>query len=274
MSPHPTHKQDSPKSCKGKAKGARRVSNLSEEQRNKKRENDRIAQQNIRRRNKELIEKLQQEVEILRTRDRVDVVCRLMTRNEELEKEVRMLRKHLFIHAGRPYHPGSDTLSPNGPQSGSSGNGDNSNEYSLSSQHQTTPFGSSPYIATAAATSTHPYDQWPSSVVPVSSTGVTVNSVESSPGASGTGDDFATPATTTAAAYAHTTADGIPVSQSGNTSAPSLGSSKDAEYEDLDAGSVNDSYTTHSVPQSSTYIHEPPWSVYPTGAYYSQAAAI
>lgn len=83
--------------------GARRVSNLSEEQRNKKRENDRIAQQNIRRRNKELIEKLQQEVEDLRKRDRVDMVSRLIRRNRELENEVHALRKTLFLHTGRPY---------------------------------------------------------------------------------------------------------------------------------------------------------------------------
>jgi hypothetical protein len=83
--------------------GARRVSNLSEEQRNKKRENDRIAQQNIRRRNKELIEKLQQEVEFLRKLDRVDLVKRLMRRNKDLEDEVLLLRKTLFLHTGRPY---------------------------------------------------------------------------------------------------------------------------------------------------------------------------
>ncbi len=91
--------------------GARRVSNLSEEQRNKKRENDRIAQQNIRRRNKELIEKLQQEVEFLRKLDRVDLVKRLMRRNKDLEEEVLMLRKTLFLHTGRPY-PASGTPFP------------------------------------------------------------------------------------------------------------------------------------------------------------------
>ncbi|KAG7286388.1 hypothetical protein NEMBOFW57_008697 [Staphylotrichum longicolle] len=175
MSPRPAEREPSKPSSKGKGKGARRVSNLSEEQRNKKRENDRIAQQNIRRRNKELIEKLQQEVDFLRKLDRVDLVKRLMRRNKDLEDEVLMLRKALFLHTGRPYPAASsfdvDGLPPGGHA------GDNYVPHA---------FGS-PYLG-----ATHPYDQWPSSVVPVPST-VTANSVESSPGASGPGEDF-TPA--------------------------------------------------------------------------------
>ena len=83
-------------------------------------------------------------------------------------------------------------------------------------------FGS-PYLAAS-----NPYDQWPSSVVPVPST-VTVNSVESSPGASVVGEDF-TPA------YVHTS---LPIMDgpvmSGHTSAPSLDSSK-GDYQEIDAG--------------------------------------
>jgi hypothetical protein len=146
------------------------------------------------------------------------------------------------------------------------------------------PFGS-PYIAAA-----NPYDQWPSSVVPVPST-VTVNSVESSPGASGPGDDF-TPT------YGHTA---VPVMDGGamtsNTSAPGLNSSK-LEYQELDAGMGSagleahhgciisfanrrwrsgpptNSYPSQGVQQSSTYLPESPWPVYPTGTYYSQATAL
>ncbi|KAK4042662.1 hypothetical protein C8A01DRAFT_44411 [Parachaetomium inaequale] len=245
MSPHSAHKE-LPKTPKGKGKGARRVSNLSEEQRNKKRENDRIAQQNIRRRNKELIDKLQQEVDILRKLDRVDMVKRLMRRNQELEDEVHMLKKTLFLR-GRPYTPGFevDVLPSGGHPS----------DYNV--PHT---FGS-PYLGAA-----NPYDQWPSSVVPVPST-VTVNSVESSPGASGPGEDF-TPT------YGHTA---VPVMDGGamasSTSAPGLDSSK-LEYQELDAGPPTNSYPNQSVQQSSTYLQESPWPVYSTGTYYSQPTTL
>ncbi len=213
--------------------GARRVSNLSEEQRNKKRENDRIAQQNIRRRNKELIEKLQQEVEFLRKLDRVDLVKRLMKRNKELEDEVFALRKTLFIHTGRPYTSSSSMY----PRSRSS------TTFSLARLTRPTDleieglppgghagdnyvphtFGS-PYLGAA-----NPYDQWPSGVVPVPPS-VTANSVESSPGASGPGEDF-TPA------YVHTSMPSMdgPVITSGTSAHSSLGSSK-GEYQELDTG--------------------------------------
>lgn len=251
MSPRPTHREPS-KVSKGKGKGARRVSNLSEEQRNKKRENDRIAQQNIRRRNKELIEKLQQEVEFLRKLDRVDTVKRLMRRNKDLEDEVLMLRKALFLHTGRPY-PASgfdvDALPPGGHP------GDNYVPHS---------FGS-PYLGTA-----NPYDQWPSSVVPVPSS-VTVNSVESSPGASGPGEDF-TPA------YVHTS---VPVMDgpvmASSTSAPGNLDSSKGEYREVDTGcSTTNGYPGNSAqPSSSTFLQGSPWpTMYPAGTYYAQAAAI
>lgn len=86
--------------------GARRVSNLSEEQRNKKRENDRIAQQNIRRRNKELIESLQSEVETLRQLKQVQTGLALIRRVNFLEAELRDLmasHKATLMQAGRPY---------------------------------------------------------------------------------------------------------------------------------------------------------------------------
>ncbi len=219
--------------------GARRVSNLSEEQRNKKRENDRIAQQNIRRRNKELIEKLQQEVDFLRKLDRVDLVKRLMRRNKDLEDEVLMLRKTLFLHTGRPYpasgmsfprlrlstllrkltRPCTTGFDVDGIPAGGHA-GDNYVPHS---------FGS-PYLGAA-----NPYDQWPSSVVPVPPS-VTVHSVESSPGASGPGEDF-TPS------YVHTSMpvmDGPTIANSTpapSTSAPSsLESSAKAKYRELDTG--------------------------------------
>jgi hypothetical protein len=145
-------------------------------------------------------------------------------------------------------------------------------------------FGS-PYLA-----ATNPYDQWPSSVVPVPST-VTVNSVESSPGASVVGEDF-TPA------YVHTS---LPIMDgpvmSGHTSAPSLDSSK-GDYQEIDAGtgsagpasppvvvpfadrlrsllgSSTNGYPSNAQQSSSTYLQEPPWPVYPTNTYYQQATAL
>ncbi|KAK3906715.1 hypothetical protein C8A05DRAFT_11535 [Staphylotrichum tortipilum] len=250
MSPRPSHKEP-PKPPKGKGKGARRVSNLSEEQRNKKRENDRIAQQNIRRRNKELIEKLQQEVEFLSKLDRIEVVKRLMRRNKDLEDEVHALRKALFLHTGRP-HPVSGFDVDGLPASGHPG------DYVPHS------FGS-PFLAAA-----NPYDQWPSSVVPVPST-ATVHSVESSPGASGPGEDF-TPA------YVHTSVpmmDGPAMTSS--TSAPSSIASAKVDYQELDAGpSPTSGYSSHSgQPSSSAYLQEQqPWPIYQPGTYYSHATAL
>jgi len=259
MSPRPVHRELPSKVSKGKGKGARRVSNLSEEQRNKKRENDRIAQQNIRRRNKELIEKLQQEVDFLRKLDRVDLVKRLMRRNKDLEDEVLMLRKTLFLHTGRPY-PASGFDVDGIPSGGHAG--DNYVPHS---------FGS-PYLGAA-----NPYDQWPSSVVPVPPS-VTVHSVESSPGASGPGEDF-TPS------YVHTSMpvmDGPAMANSTpapSTSVPSsLESSAKAKYRELDTGSAtttNGYPGSNAQPPSSAYLQGSPWSIYPTaGTYYQQATAI
>ncbi|KAJ4287079.1 hypothetical protein N0V88_007773 [Collariella sp. IMI 366227] len=188
MSPQ-SSPNEAPKAPKGKAK-ARRVSNLSEEQRNKKRENDRIAQQNIRRRNKELIEKLQHEVEVLRKLDRVETVRRLLRRNKELEDEVHTLKKTLFIHNGRPY-PTSAFDVDGLPTSTTA-------DYTPSRNPAPLARLTSPTTTTTSA-----YDQWPSSVVPVPTT-VSVASVESSPGASNPGDDSFTPA------YVHTTNTSMP----------------------------------------------------------------
>jgi hypothetical protein len=285
--------------------GARRVSNLSEEQRNKKRENDRIAQQNIRRRNKELIEKLQHEVDVLRKLKQVDVAANLMRQNKMLQDEVRALRKTLYLQTGRTYpasgpsclqprFPGPPlTLSGSGLEADGLPSGGHASDYTVPN----TTFGS-PYLG-----ATNPYDQWPSNVVPVPST-VTVNSVESSPGASGAGEDL-TPA------YVHTSLpmmDG-PV-MAGNTSVPSIGSGSKGDYQELPdggkggaglhgggggggdssfrawnpladrvrcpAGSSTNSFPGASMhPHSSSgYMHEPPWQAYSNGPYYPQATAL
>jgi hypothetical protein len=243
MTPQSDHKEP-PKISKFKGKGARRVSNLSEEQRNKKRENDRIAQQNIRRRNKELIENLQQEVNNLKKRTGGEMVRQLMLRNKLLEAELSDLKKALEAHTGRPYHaPDLDTLGlPMGGQ--------------LSEYDMANGYGSQ-------YSSGNPYDQWPSGVVPVSAT--ITHSPDSSPRPSEPRGDF-TPT------YGHT---GVPMAEGRvmavHTSAPSLDSIK-AKYEEADRGPSTDRRTNHGGPQSSTYLQEPPWPSYPVGTYYTHTA--
>jgi hypothetical protein len=157
----------------------------------------------------------------------------VLRRNEELEHRVRYLEKALLARTGRAfpasgtslgallacaYPPGLLTQSPAvGYDVDGLPSSRHAGDYSVPQA-----FGS-PYLGAA-----NPYDQWPSSVVPVPSA-VTVNSVESSPGASGPGEDF-TPA------YVHTS---VPLAEGAvipsNTSAPSIGSAK-SDYQELDAG--------------------------------------
>ncbi|KAL2264909.1 hypothetical protein VTJ83DRAFT_7419 [Remersonia thermophila] len=242
------------KAPKGKGKGARRVSNLSEEQRNKKRENDRIAQQNIRRRNKELIERLQREVELLRKLKHVDVTETLLKQNKMLQDEVRALRRAFYSQTGRVYPvPGTDV--------------DGVSPTEFSGDYVVQQSFSSPYIATSNL-----YSQWPSSVVPVTSTAA-VHSVASSPGESVQGDDF-TPG------YAHSNLP--PMDEAAmagaTTSGQALGSVK-AEYRGLEvsssgASSANNYPGGNTQQPSPPYLHEPPWPSYPSSAYYPQPTAI
>ncbi|KAL1842207.1 hypothetical protein VTJ49DRAFT_5819 [Mycothermus thermophilus] len=259
------------KTPKGKGKGARRVSNLSEEQRNKKRENDRIAQQNIRRRNKELIERLQREVELLRKLKHVDVTEALLKQNKMLQDEVRALRRAFYAQTGRMYPvPGADV--------------DGVTPSEFSGDYVVQQGFSSPYITTSNL-----YGQWPSSVVPVAST-ATVHSVASSPGASAQGDDF-TPG------YAHSSLPPMEeaVMAGATTSAPALGSVK-ADYRGLEGkdftsrglgylsadnpvsssgGSSTNSYPGSNAQQHTPpYLHEPPWPPYQSSSYYPQPTAI
>ncbi|KAL2115562.1 hypothetical protein VTJ04DRAFT_9817 [Mycothermus thermophilus] len=242
-----------PKPSKSKGKGARRVSNLSEEQRNKKRENDRIAQQNIRRRNKELIERLQREVELLRRLNQVDMTEALLRRNRVLEEEVQALRRAFHLQTGREYPLPSAGADADGIPPGEFGG-----DYAVQ------PSFGSPYIAASNI-----YSQWPSNVVPVTSA-ATAHSVTSSPGASVQGDDFTH-------GYAHSSLP--PIDQEtvmGSAPAPALGS---ILFTDKSLPWLGSS-SAHSYPGSSTqqhsppYLHEHTWASYQGSSYYTQPTTI
>jgi Mg2+ and Co2+ transporter CorA len=83
------------------------VSTLTPSQLARKRANDREAQRAIRARTKEHIERLERELEELRSRhSRDETVQDLIKRNKALERELMALRESLGIH-GRPYpNPG------------------------------------------------------------------------------------------------------------------------------------------------------------------------
>ncbi|KAK3305391.1 uncharacterized protein B0T15DRAFT_195707 [Chaetomium strumarium] len=274
MSFQPPPRETPNKPPKGKVKGARRVINLSEEQRRKKRENDRLAQQAIRRRNKETIDSLRREVEMLRSMRSVETAL-------SLHEEIRDLRAQLlelsrcpaFMYNERHSHPPASTFEEvdfghgTGPiptsQSGlscvhsvdgPSPAAGHSNNYSSNVPHSN--FGSSPLP------STHRYDHWQSHVVPLPSPAVNpvIQSVESSPGPCGPGKEFG---------YMPTS---VPVMEpaiiASNTSAPALHSIK-LEPREADSASAASRYPspkdTHSSP---AYLHAPPWCVYSGDPYY------
>jgi uncharacterized protein YhaN len=87
--------------------GSRRVINLSEEQRQKKRLNDRLAQQNIRRKNKETIENLKREVAMLKSLQSVQTAMRLIEEKRELETRLIQLSHHVMMWDERHSHPPS-----------------------------------------------------------------------------------------------------------------------------------------------------------------------
>lgn len=248
MTPQPDC-DESPELSKVKGKGARRVSNLSEEQRNKKRENDRIAQQNIRRRNKELIEKLQHEVDSLKKRQDASMMKRVMNENRRLEAEVRRLRKMLELHNRRSYH------GPAVDMDGLAIGEEHMGGYDVPHAYESHYSGEGPY-------------HWPPSSVGPAPATVTAHSTESSPNPSGSGGDFMP-------SYGHA---GVSMAEGrvmpAHTSAPGLESDK-AKYEEPDEGHSTGRYSSHDAQQPSTYLQEPPhWSPYPESTYYAPATGL
>lgn len=89
-----------------KLTGTRSVSTLTPSQLARKRANDREAQRAIRARTKEHIERLEREIEELKSRySRDETVQELLRRNKALEQELATLREAHGLHTGRTYPP-------------------------------------------------------------------------------------------------------------------------------------------------------------------------
>ncbi len=278
--------------------GTRSVSTLTPSQLARKRANDREAQRAIRQRTKEHIERLERELEELKSgREGDPEYIRLKQENERLRQEVFSLRRG----GGPPMYalpPGTSdnirdhrvlTLSTSGcdidglPAAGSavpsraSSFGGGATEYSVG-------FGSSSsYISTPEAG-----EQW-QTVVPVSA--VSVPSVVSSPCSStGHPDDyvpaFQIPAPTSVPSNM------ITGSVMTSTAIPSCINDAKAEYEDIEQGKaflreaviVMDStdrdqfwtgqggFSQPSVPPSASAYAPQSWPMYPVSSYYDAPA--
>ncbi|KAG5981364.1 hypothetical protein E4U54_006656 [Claviceps lovelessii] len=101
------------KSCSSKRKGTRSVSTLTPSQLARKRANDREAQRAIRARTKEHIERLEHELEELRSNHGRDkTVQDLIRRNKALEEELRQLKESMGVAINSsPYSAPTGTAS-------------------------------------------------------------------------------------------------------------------------------------------------------------------
>ncbi|KAK0733325.1 hypothetical protein B0T26DRAFT_669744 [Lasiosphaeria miniovina] len=257
-----------------KRKGTRSVSTLTPSQLARKRANDREAQRAIRARTKEHIERLEREVEELKGRQSRDETVRGLTkRNKALERELMALRERLGTQ-GRPY-PAPGMLMGNMCEPPLQGLTVSGSGYDLdglpaaarsgvssraSAEYNTVPAFRGSYLPTP-----EPCDSW-SSVVPVSS--VSVPSVVSSPCSStGYPDDYVP-------GYIPTSVPSTMMEN--NVINPSTISCLDGskvEYEELDAG-ADQGYSHTSVRQTSNYLQQQSWNMYPTAAYYSQSPSL
>ncbi|KAK3383930.1 hypothetical protein B0T24DRAFT_69250 [Lasiosphaeria ovina] len=263
-----------------KRKGTRSVSTLTPSQLARKRANDREAQRAIRARTKEHIERLERELEELKGRQSRDETVRdLIKRNKALERELMALRERLGIQ-GRPYpapgmfmgnmcEPQLQGLTVSGPGyevdglPAAAGSGVSSRASSFgqaSAEYNTALAFRASYLPTP-----EPCDSW-SSVVPVSS--VSVPSVVSSPCSStGHPDDYVP-------GYIPTSVPSTMMENNViNSSTISCLDGSKLQYEELDAG-ADQGYSHTSVPQTSNYLQQQSWNMYPTAAYYSQSPSL
>ncbi|KAM7186299.1 hypothetical protein V8F20_011434 [Naviculisporaceae sp. PSN 640] len=245
-----------------KRKGTRSVSTLTPSQLARKRANDREAQRAIRARTKEHIERLERELEELKSRqNRDETVQSLLKRNKALEREVVLLRESLGIQ-GRSYPPPPGYEVDGLPTPASAV----SSRASSFGQGSAADFGAASAYGPSYLPTPEPCESWPT-VVPVSS--VSVSSVVSSPCSStGHPDDYVP-------AYIPTS---VPASMIDGSVMPGQSIScldgTKVEYEDLDN---NRGYCPTSVPPSSStsYMQQQAWTpMYATGAYYPQSPAL
>jgi len=282
--------------------GTRSVSTLTPSQLARKRANDREAQRAIRARTKEHIERLERELEDLKSRqNRDETVQNLIKRNKALERELMALRESLGIQ-GRPYPPtgmrhlGNMREPPlhvlTIPETGYDVDGLPTPASAVSSRASSFGQGSGDYGAAPGFGSSYlptpePCESWPT-VVPVSS--VSVPSVVSSPCSStGHPDDYVP-------GYIPTSVPSSMMDGSGMQpqTISCLDGTAKVEYEDLEnsktstggeteigfadwmSPSTDRGYCTANVPQSSStsYLQQQSWSMYPTSAYYPQSPAL
>ncbi|EOO03469.1 putative bzip transcription factor protein [Phaeoacremonium minimum UCRPA7] len=131
-----------------KRKGTRSVSTLTPSQLARKRANDREAQRAIRARTKEHIERLERELEELKSKQsRDETVQDLLKRNKALEKELRSLRETMGIQTSQHSYSTPDGLSlPNSgvPSSTASPLGQHAAHYKQSPDFTATSYMPSP----------------------------------------------------------------------------------------------------------------------------------
>ncbi|KAL8418982.1 hypothetical protein RB594_002262 [Gaeumannomyces avenae] len=220
-----------------KRKGTRSVSTLTPSQLARKRANDREAQRAIRARTKEHIERLEREVEELKSKqNRDETLQELVRKNKALEKELMRLRESYGIPTSHPYP--TPLYDDSGVSSrASSSFGQHSPDY-----HQVGEYGAS-YLPTP-----EPSEQW-TSVLPCSNV--------SSPASSGTAEEYGYIPTSVPSRL-----EGLPPT--------SRVASADMKYEDMD--NENGYPRANPVQLPPTYMHQQSWNMYPV--YYPQSPAL
>ncbi|ROV92388.1 hypothetical protein VMCG_09119 [Cytospora schulzeri] len=236
-----------------KRKGTRSVSTLTPSQLARKRANDREAQRAIRARTKEHIERLECELDELKSKqNRDETVQDLLKRNKALETELKRLRKTMGIPHTDPYP--SSVYENELPSLPSSGVPSLSSSYGQSVRTSVDGYGYS-HIPTP-----EPSEPWTNSIP------VTVPSTVSSPSSSGPMED-----------YGYTIPPSLPGLIDGITvPASAVPYQNEVEYEDgVDSDRFPKPPPNHVAMSSSYPLHHQPqqWgNMY--GVYYPQSPSL
>ncbi|KAJ9141695.1 hypothetical protein NKR23_g7712 [Pleurostoma richardsiae] len=235
----------------GKRKGTRSVSTLTPAQLARKRANDREAQRAIRARTKEHIEKLEREIEDLRSQqNRDEAIQELIRRNKELEKQLRTLRESMGIPHTPQYPPAESLSVPNSTVSSrASSFGQHSAPADYKPQRQ--EFAGQ-YLSTP-----EPSENWSASI-PVSVPPSTV----SSPSSTGPVEEYNGYIPTSVPPPQMMEAVGMPP-------AP-VHYPQEVEYEEVDRD--HGFRRTNPVPMPQAYLQQQSWNLYPV--YYPQSPAM